>query len=128
MPTTEAPSPFALFACFAVSFENRLLIQAGLAFILGRSMDTAPSSSESMKVGYVAHLARLELTEDETARFQPQLDRILEFVRHLQSLDTGAVEPTAHAAPAFTGCARTPPAPGSIRPRCWRTPPPPARA
>jgi aspartyl-tRNA(Asn)/glutamyl-tRNA(Gln) amidotransferase subunit C len=75
-------------------------------------MDTAPSSSESMKVGYVAHLARLELTEDETARFQPQLDRILEFVRHLQSLDTGAVEPTAHAAPAFNRLREDTPRPG----------------
>jgi aspartyl-tRNA(Asn)/glutamyl-tRNA(Gln) amidotransferase subunit C len=50
-------------------------------------------------VSYVANLARIDLTEEETALFQGQLDQILEYVEQLGELDVSNVEPTAHAMP-----------------------------
>ena len=46
-------------------------------------------------VVHVAALARLGLTDDETDRMQGQLNRILEAVGELQSVDTSSVGPTA---------------------------------
>jgi len=50
-------------------------------------------------VSYVANLARIDLTAEETALFQGQLDQILEYVEQLGELDVSNVEPTAHAMP-----------------------------
>ncbi len=50
-------------------------------------------------VGYVAHLARMHLTEEEKARFAGQIGQVLEHVAHLNALDVSGVEPTAHAMP-----------------------------
>jgi aspartyl-tRNA(Asn)/glutamyl-tRNA(Gln) amidotransferase subunit C len=47
-------------------------------------------------VRQVAKLARLSLTEEETATFAPQLDRIVTFAEGIQSLDTAGVEPMVH--------------------------------
>jgi len=54
-----------------------------------------------MDITQVAHLARLQLTEDEAVRFQEQLDLILEDVKKLESVDVSGIEPTAHASPLF---------------------------
>ena len=48
------------------------------------------------EVIHVARLARLELSEDEIARFQEQLSAILEAVGKVAELDLSGVEPTAH--------------------------------
>ena len=48
------------------------------------------------EVLHVARLARLELTDDEVARFQEQLSAILEAVSKVSELDLGDVPPTAH--------------------------------
>lgn len=53
-------------------------------------------SAPEIDVRYVAQLARLALTEEETARYQAQLGQILEFVAALQEVDVEGVEPTAH--------------------------------
>ena len=45
---------------------------------------------------HVAHLARLDLTEEEVARFQEQLSAILEAVGKVQQLDLEGVPPTSH--------------------------------
>ncbi len=58
-------------------------------------------AKEGMDVGYVANLARIELTEEETALFQGQLDQVLHYVEQLDELDVSEVEPTAHAFPVF---------------------------
>jgi len=52
-------------------------------------------------VSYVANLARIKLGEDEAARFQGQLDSILDYIRQLESVNVDGIEPTAHAAPVF---------------------------
>lgn len=57
------------------------------------------SSADRIDVRYVAHLARLHLTDEEAAQFQGQLDQVLEHVRELGKLDVEGVEPTAHAMP-----------------------------
>ena len=58
-------------------------------------------SQEGMDVGYVAHLARIDLTEEETILFQGQLDQVLHYVEQLGELDVDGVEPTAHAFPVY---------------------------
>ena len=58
-------------------------------------------AKEGMDVGYVAHLARIDLTDEETARFQGQLDQVLHYVEQLNELDVEDVEPTAHAIPVY---------------------------
>ena len=44
---------------------------------------------------YVAALANLELSEQETAQFAADLDSILAYVEKLNELDTSSVEPMA---------------------------------
>jgi len=46
-------------------------------------------------VEHVAHLARLGLTEEELARFEGQLNHILDQYAILTSLDTEHIAPTA---------------------------------
>ncbi len=48
------------------------------------------------EVLHVARLARLELTDDEVARFQEQLSAILEAVSKVSELDLTDVPPTSH--------------------------------
>ncbi len=52
-----------------------------------------------MDINYVAHLARLELTEAEKQKISAQLKDILAYVEKLNQLDVSQVEPTAHATP-----------------------------
>jgi len=51
------------------------------------------------EVEHVARLARLRLDEDELAKLQPELGRILEYVHQLAELDLSGLEPTSHAVP-----------------------------
>ena len=48
------------------------------------------------EVLHVARLARLELSDDEVAKFQEQLSDILEAVSKVAELDLSDVPPTAH--------------------------------
>ena len=47
-------------------------------------------------VGYVAELARLELTDEEKAVFQPQLENIVKYVDKISEGDVSDVEPMMH--------------------------------
>jgi len=51
------------------------------------------------QVEHVARLARLRFDEDELARLQPELGRIIEYVDQLSELDVSGLEPTSHAVP-----------------------------
>jgi aspartyl-tRNA(Asn)/glutamyl-tRNA(Gln) amidotransferase subunit C len=63
---------------------------------------TLPAMSHShIDVRYVANLARLELTDEEVATFQPQLEAILSHVEALSKLDVSGIEPNAHAGAVF---------------------------
>jgi aspartyl-tRNA(Asn)/glutamyl-tRNA(Gln) amidotransferase subunit C len=70
-------------------------------------------------VRHIALLARLELSAEEEAAFTEQLGHILQYFEKLGTLDTSAVEPTAHVvdvASAFRDDAVTnPPAPEALR-------------
>jgi aspartyl-tRNA(Asn)/glutamyl-tRNA(Gln) amidotransferase subunit C len=59
--------------------------------------DQQPASSIDVK--YVAHLARMHLSDQEVATFQAQLDQVLVYVQALGELNLDHVEPTAHAVP-----------------------------
>ena len=48
------------------------------------------------EVLHVARLARLDLSDDEVARFQEQLSAILEAVSKVSELDLSDVPPTSH--------------------------------
>lgn len=50
-------------------------------------------------VAYVAHLARMHLSDDEIRLFQGQLNDILAYVDQLRALDVDSVEATPHATP-----------------------------
>ena len=58
-------------------------------------------NSTSIDVAYVARLARLNLSEQETLLFQKQLNEILRYVDKLSEIDVTNVEPAAHAVPVF---------------------------
>ena len=72
-------------------------------------------SSPILDVRDVARLARIELTDEETATFQSQLGRVLEYVEQLGRLDVSDVEPTAHANPVFNVFREDTPKPGLDR-------------
>ena len=52
-------------------------------------------------VGYVADLANLELTEEERTRLVHDLNSILDYVEHLNELQTDGVEPMAQVAERY---------------------------
>ncbi len=50
-------------------------------------------------VSYIARLAKLELSEDETARFSEDLNQILAYVAQLEQWDTTGVAPMYNPLP-----------------------------
>ena len=57
-------------------------------------------SQPAIDVRYVANLARLELSDEEIATFQPQLEKILGHVETLTALNVDGIE-AADPAPLF---------------------------
>ena len=58
-------------------------------------------SASDLDVAYIARLARLDLTAEETALFQTQLAQVLEHAAKLAEVDLEGVEAAAHAFPIF---------------------------
>lgn len=52
-------------------------------------------------VGYVAKLARVNLSDAETRLFQKQLGDVLKYAEKLREVDVSDVEAAAHAVPIF---------------------------
>lgn len=48
------------------------------------------------EVKKIAHLARLNLSDNDIAVYTPQLSRILGFIEQMNQVDTTQVEPLAH--------------------------------
>lgn len=44
----------------------------------------------------IAHLARLNLSENDIEIYTPQLSKILDFIEQMNQVDTSEVEPLAH--------------------------------
>lgn len=55
-----------------------------------------PAGVEKIDVSYVAHLARLHLSEAEVGRLQAQLEDIVGYVHKIGDLDVSRIEPTSH--------------------------------
>lgn len=54
-----------------------------------------------LDVGYVAQLARLHSTPEETELFQKQLGDVLLYAEKLNEVNVEGVEPAAHGVPIF---------------------------
>ncbi len=67
------------------------------------------------EVEHIAQLARLELTEEEIARYREQLSDVLDYVARLQGLDTRDIPPTASVLPPRTVLREDEPRPGLPR-------------
>ena len=52
-------------------------------------------------VAYIARLAKLDLTPEETARFSEDLNQVLAYVAQLDQWDTTGTEPMYHPLPVF---------------------------
>ena len=59
------------------------------------------SKTSDLDVAYVAQLARLKLSDDETQLFRKQLGDVLKYVDKLKEVDVSGVEASAHAVPMF---------------------------
>lgn len=59
------------------------------------------AKTSDLDVAYVARLARLNLTDEETELFQKQLGDVLKYVEKLREVDVSSVEAAAHALPIF---------------------------
>jgi aspartyl-tRNA(Asn)/glutamyl-tRNA(Gln) amidotransferase subunit C len=59
------------------------------------------AKTSDLDVAYVARLARLNLTREETELFQNQLGDVLKYVEKLREVDVTNVEAAAHALPIF---------------------------
>jgi aspartyl-tRNA(Asn)/glutamyl-tRNA(Gln) amidotransferase subunit C len=53
-------------------------------------------SLTSSDVKRIAHLARIEITEQETGQALAQLNEIFKLIEQLQSVDTTGIEPMSH--------------------------------
>ncbi len=50
-------------------------------------------------IEYVAHLSRINLSEEELKHFTKQLEDILNYINKLKELDVSKVAPTSHVFP-----------------------------
>ena len=77
------------------------------------------------EVLHVASLARLELGEEEVARFQEQLSAILDAVGKVRELDLSDVPPTSHPLDLVNALAADEPEPSLPREQALRNAPDP---
>jgi aspartyl-tRNA(Asn)/glutamyl-tRNA(Gln) amidotransferase subunit C len=59
------------------------------------------AQKSELNVGYVAKLARLNLSDQETELFQKQLGDVLKYAEKLREVDVSHVEAAAHGVPMF---------------------------
>lgn len=58
-------------------------------------------NAPQIDVAYIAKLAKIELSPEETERFSEDLNRILGYIAQLGEWNTDGVEPMYHPLPAF---------------------------
>jgi len=59
--------------------------------------DEKLEAAQAIDVGYVANLARLNLTAGDVAQFQMQLEQVVSHFNQLREIDVSGIEPMAHA-------------------------------
>jgi aspartyl-tRNA(Asn)/glutamyl-tRNA(Gln) amidotransferase subunit C len=62
-------------------------------------LPSRPPAIGPAQVAHVARLARLELTDEELARYTGQLASVLEYAAELAELEVGDLEPMSHPLP-----------------------------
>lgn len=60
-------------------------------------------STPQIDVAYIAKLARIDLTEEETALFSKDLDKVLAYITKLESYDVTGIAPHEPSSPG-NGC------------------------
>ena len=73
--------------------------------------------SQTINVAYVAELARIALTPEETAQLQSDLDTIVGYVRKIGELDVSGIEPTLYGQATVNAFREDAPVPPAIRER-----------
>lgn len=58
-------------------------------------------STPQIDVAYIAKLARIDLTEEETAIFTKDLDKVLAYITKLESYDVTGIAPMNHPLPTM---------------------------
>lgn len=58
-----------------------------------------PQKIDESAVRHVAHLARLDLSDQDVARMAGELSAVLSYIEQMGELDVSEVEPTAHPLP-----------------------------
>lgn len=76
---------------------------------------TDTMSTPGLNVAYIARLAELQLTPEETERFSRDLNQVLAHVAELDKWDTAEVQPMYHPLPVYD--AVRPDVPGTSLPR-----------
>ncbi len=69
-------------------------------------------STPKIDVAYIAKLAQLDLTKEETARFSGDLDKVLTYVSKLESYDVTGITPMNHPLPTMDVLRKDEPQPG----------------
>lgn len=72
-------------------------------------------NTPGINVAYIARLAELELTPEETERFSRDLNQVLAHVAELDKWDTVNVQPMYHPLPVFDAVRPDEPAPSLPR-------------
>jgi aspartyl-tRNA(Asn)/glutamyl-tRNA(Gln) amidotransferase subunit C len=82
----------------ANDYQNTLYMHynASLIVPVNKMRSHIDMSLTPEEVRKIAHLARLNLSNEDIARFTPQLSRILDFIEQMNKTDTSQVEPLAH--------------------------------
>jgi len=62
-------------------------------------MKDSARKDKKLDVEYVARLARLDLSGEELAEFQSQLEQVVSYVDKIQELNLDGIVPTSHAHP-----------------------------
>jgi aspartyl-tRNA(Asn)/glutamyl-tRNA(Gln) amidotransferase subunit C len=96
--TVQNPHPTLSLAKGEVNNATQIPANASAATAL--PFLTMPETSD-LDVGYVAKLARLNLTDEDTRLFQKQLGDVLKYAEKLKEVDVSDVEASAHAIPVF---------------------------
>ena len=65
----------------------------------GDDRPSRPPAIGPAQVAHVARLARLELSQEELARYTGQLASVLEYAAELAELEVGDLEPMSHPLP-----------------------------
>ena len=87
--------------------RRRFLPPGGALFYSPRLMsETGQRNDSDFNVGYLAHLARLELAPAEQEKLQQQLEHILHYVEELNQVNIDGVPPMATSITAET-CLRS---------------------